>query len=206
LAQRIIGIRKDEEGPILVAICGWADTGKSTLAAALCGTLKTHRISADLISTDAFLNNRADRNKLGISGYNPFSINAEELSVAVATIASGQKYIYYPYDNRLGTKAPISRTISPESVIVIEGIHAFHAVIRERCCLRVFIHSDEETLRAMRARANVSKRGMNDADAWKLIEAELREFRDFILPGKTLAHVCVSVSLTFEYAIEEFCP
>src|SRR6476619_1238012 len=110
LAQLITGIRKENEGAVFVAICGWADTGKSTLAAALCGALKTQSVSADWISTDVFLKNRTDRNKLGISGYNPFSINAEELAVALAQIASGQEYFYYPYDNRSGTKAPIQKT------------------------------------------------------------------------------------------------
>lgn len=204
LAQRILSTGGGNSSPAFAAICGWADTGKSTLAAEVCRALHRRNIAADWISTDAFLKNRADRNRLGISGYNSRSLDADELAAAVKAIAAGQEYIYYPYDNRTGAKASNSRTISRQSIVVIEGIHALHECVRDRCVLRAFIHSEDATLTEMRARANMSKRGMNRVDARSLIENELTEFRDYILPNKAYANVILRVSLDYDYALEEF--
>jgi len=139
LAERIVTAAAEEDSPFFVAMCGWADTGKSTLAAKLCSVIKSKNVEADWISTDVFLQNRADRNRLGISGYNPSSIDAIELSVAVNRLAALHEYIYHPYDNRVGGKVLSSKQISPHSIIVIEGIHAFHEAIWRHCRLRIFI-------------------------------------------------------------------
>lgn len=50
----------------------------------------------------------------------------------------------------------------------------------------------------------MSKRGMNRVDARSLIENELTEFRDYILPNKAYANVILRVSLDYDYALEEF--
>jgi hypothetical protein len=40
--------------------------------------------------------------------------------------------------------------------------------------------------------------------ARSLIENELAEFRDYILPNKAYANVILNVSLDYDYAVEEF--
>jgi uridine kinase len=190
-----------EQPPFLVAICGWADTGKSTLAAELSHALASQGISADWISTDVFLKNREQRNSLGISGYNPLSFHANEFSAAVDQLAAQREYVYYPYDNRAGANALTPRTILPVSTIVIEGIHAFHDAVRDLCRLRVFIDSDEGTLRTLRARANVNKRGMNPAEASKRIDSEFEDYTRYLAPKKRFADVCLNVGLDFEYHV-----
>ena len=202
LATRVAASISKSESPYFVAICGWADTGKSTLAAELCDALNCNNVGADWISTDAFLKNRAERNNLRISGYNPLSIDANELSIAVNRLALQDDYTYCPYDNRIGGNTSIPKKISPESVIVIEGIHAFHSAVSRLCLLRLFIDSDVETLRAMRVRANKVKRGMNDTEASVRVDGELQDYRTHILPRKTLANVAVNVSSAFEYVVQ----
>lgn len=203
LAERIVATATQETTPFIVAICGWADTGKSTLAAKLCGAINSNNVAADWISTDAFLKSRADRNALNISGYNPSSIDARELSIAVNQLAAQHEYTYYPYDNRTGSKVLISKLISPASIIVIEGIHAFHDAIWELCHMRIFVDSDDETLKSMRVRANMHKRGMSDAEASKRIDDEFNDYHTYVLPKKALANISVKVSLMFEYTIQE---
>lgn len=201
--MRIAATRTDEVCPFFVALCGWADTGKSTLAAQLCGALKAKGVRADWISTDAFLKNRAERNRLGLAGYNPLSIDAAALGAAIERLSAQQDLVYFPYDNRAGSKVAVAKTISPESVIVIEGIHALHVAIRQHCPLRVFIDADEATLRAMRTRANQSKRGMSEVEASLRIDHELSEYRTHVLPGKRLANFSVRVSSSFEYSVQD---
>lgn len=202
-AERIASTITREKTPLFVAICGWADTGKSTLAAELCSAISCSNIDADWISTDAFLRNRADRNRLGISGYNPLSIDAKELSIALNRLTAQHDYVYYPYDNRTGNNVLTSKTIFPKPVVVIEGIHAFHDAVWNLCRLRIFIDSDEGTLRAVREKANVCKRGMSSSEASMRIDSELEEYQKYVSPKKSLANVSVNVSSNYEYLIQD---
>jgi uridine kinase len=203
LAERLLATHAMEDAPFFLAICGWADTGKSTLAANLCHAIESHNVSADWISTDAFLKSREDRNKLGISGYHPLALDAKALSIAVARLVARREYVYFPYDNRTGRNVSIATTIAPESIVVIEGVHAFNDAIWRFCHLRMFIDADEGTLRAMRARANVRKRGMSGAEAMARIDNEFEEYRTYVLPRKRLANIFANVSLEFEYDVED---
>ena len=185
----------------LVAICGWADTGKSTIAKDLSVALNTLGVDADWISTDAFMKDRAERNALGINGYNHLSIDSLLLASAIDQFVDGDAFPYRPYDNRSGTKREDPRIVAPGRVLVVEGIHAFHPAIENRFLLKIFIDSDELTLREMRQRANVSKRGMNPKDAVFRIQSEWNDFSFIVLPQKHLANIVVHVSRNYEYAI-----
>jgi uridine kinase len=88
-------------------------------------------------------------------------------------------------------------------VVVVEGIHAFRPAVQQRYQLRVFIHADEPTLIAMRACANVKKRGMDVAEAGRHINAELEDFRRYILAGQAAAHIRLSVVPTFDYQVDD---
>ncbi len=187
--------------PFLVAICGWADTGKSTLASSLCASLDRIGEGADWLSTDAFLKSRSERNALGHTGYNSLSVDSAAMRDAVASILNRQNFMYYAYDNRIGCRAVNPTTVLPRSVIVIEGIHAFHPAVSKALHLRVFIDADESTLRAMRARANVSKRGMSPIDAHARLDKELEDYRAFTLPLKSHADLVVTVNTEFEYSV-----
>ena len=65
-----------DRGPLLAGLCGWADTGKSTLARETCRELVAAGVPADCLSTDAFLQDRAMRQALGITGYDPAALDA----------------------------------------------------------------------------------------------------------------------------------
>lgn len=186
--------------PFLVAICGWADTGKSTLAKNLSAELQALGIEADWISTDAFMKDRAERNKLGITGYNHLSLDAALLASVIDHFVRGEPFAYCPYDNRTGTKHGNSRFVESGRVLVVEGIHALHPRIESRFSLKVFIDADEPTLRAMRQRANILKRGMPMEDAASRIQSEWEDFCSIVLPQKSLAHFVVQVSAAYEYS------
>uniref|UniRef100_UPI0035B2DDED uridine kinase family protein n=1 Tax=Chitinimonas sp. TaxID=1934313 RepID=UPI0035B2DDED len=176
LADRVREFRRENRKPFLLALCGWADTGKSTLAASIADELRLRNISADWISTDAFMQNRNTRNQLGISGYNSLSIRGDELRQALQAVSLGQAFDYYPYDNWSGTKAVTPRPVAAQEVIIVEGIHALHPQIIDLLHLKIFIDADEATLRQMRLDANQSKRGMNLTQAGERIDHEFHEF------------------------------
>lgn len=189
------------ERPAFVALCGWADTGKSTLAATLCDHLRALGLRADVLSTDAFLQDRAERNRRGLQGYDPASLDAEALAAAIARLAAGSPLDYVPYDNRTGMRVTTARRLLPQDVLIVEGIHAFHPAVLVHAPLRVVLHADEATLKALRARANVVKRGMDPDDARRRIDAEYEAFCRHVLPRLASAEVQVSVDTDHRFLL-----
>jgi uridine kinase len=185
--------------PMLLAVCGWADTGKSTLAKHLDTAFAQVGIDSDSMSTDGFMKDRSERYKLGLSGYNPLSMDIDALNSALAHWMERKPFAYFGYDNKTGTKQRQPRTIRPSSVLVVEGIHAFHAKVVDQFHLKVFIDADQATLRAMRYRANMLKRGMNAEDAASRIDDEWKDYQAFIGPQIPRADLIVRVNQHYEY-------
>lgn len=200
LADHILASIAESPSPCLVAICGWADTGKSTLARDLAAALLRSGVTADYISTDGFMKDRAERNALGITGYDPRSIDIALLASALDRCVAGEPFAYRPYDNRSGTKSEQPRAVGPVQVLVVEGIHALHPDIVERFPLKVFIDADEATLRQLRRHANMRKRGMAPEEAGTRIQREWEDFSSLVLPRKALADLIVRVSRAYEFS------
>lgn len=154
------------------------------------------------MSTDVFLNDRETRNKLGMSGYNPQSVDAHGFQKAVLLLRQKATFEYRPYDNRLGRKIEPRKTLTPQDIVILEGIHSFHNVINEYIDLKIFIDSDEETLKKMRHRGNILKRCMDASVAGGKIDNEFDEFKKYILPNKYLADLIIHVGFDFDYEIE----
>lgn len=185
--------------PLFMALCGWADTGKSTVASQLCGALAQLSISGDSISTDSFMKDRAERNALGISGYNPRSIDIHALDAAIRKFTAREPFSHYPYDNRTGTKHVNPIVVAPCDALVVEGIHSFHLDVANRMHLKVFFDSDESTLRLMRYRANMQKRGMKPADAETRIQNEWQDYCAMVRPLMASADLVIHVDQLFNY-------
>lgn len=200
LAHEICAGLDGKPSRFLVGICGWADTGKSTLAKDISAALDTMGVRTNWISTDAFMKDRAERNALGITGYNHQSIDITLLASAIDQFVDGVAFHYRPYDNKSGTKLKEPRIMAPGRVLVVEGIHAFHPAVEKSFLLKIFIDSDELTLREMRLRANVRKRGMNLQDATSRIQIEWDDFCSTVRPQKNLANFVVHVDREYNYS------
>ena len=110
--------------PFLVALCGWADTGKSTLAARLCAALGQFDIRGESISTGDFMRDRAERNAPGITGYDARSLDLQALQGALTRFVHREPFSVHPYDNKTGTKNPEPKTVLPVAARAQMGAHA----------------------------------------------------------------------------------
>lgn len=189
----------DRTRPFLVAICGWADTGKSTLARRLCVALAHLGVEANWVSSDDFMRDRAERNALGISGYDLQSLDIQALQRALTSFVDREPFSIYPYDNRTGTKSLLSKAILPADVLVVEGIHSLHSNLTHLLSLKIFIDSDEHTLREMRFRANVQKRGMTQEDAGARISREWEDYNAAVRPRIEVADLVYHVDAAYQY-------
>lgn len=200
IIQEILKIHKPGAA-VLVSLCGWADTGKTTLAEQICSGLRALNIESDHISTDSFMPERAERNRKGISGYHTDSLKKEELLRYIARLRERAAVKYYPYDNRTGRNAAAYRTIEAADVIVIEGIHSFNEAIRSQAGLLIYIDAPVDVLEELRFHANIKKRGFAEAEAGARIKDELEEYFRYISPGKKYAQLTITVDGHYNYAI-----
>lgn len=203
LARRATSSFPADSTPFLIAICGWADTGKSTLAGLLCEQLREQGLSADWISTDAFLIDRETRNRLGLTGYNTASVDADEMLNAVNRLSRGLAYEYHPYINRTGTRAVEAKTIHPQAVVVIEGIHSLHPRLLPSLHYKVFIDAASDVLKDLRIRANMVKRDMPHEEAGRRVDFELQEFEKHTAPAKHLADCVMNIDRSYHYAFAD---
>lgn len=201
ILERIKGRLNKENDPTFIAICGWADTGKTTLAQKIADGLLRMNITSDSFSTDSFMLERQERNRLGISGYDPQALCMEKLRHAMETLSAGKAYAYYPYDNRAGKNAATCRWIQPSDVYIIEGIHSFDGGIRKQTSFNIYIHADNDTLQEMRVHANIKKRGFNEADARARVASEMKDFIRYTLPGSKYADLRIQVDVHYNYEI-----
>ena len=182
-----------------MALCGGADTGKSTLSQALCDEFERQNLKADCLSTDAFLKDRETRNELGLSGFDPASVDLNAMVHAIDQLSRGLSCTYFPYMNRTGTHAPYPRIVEAGDIVVVEGIHALDAAVASRMDYRLFIDAPADVLRELRIQANREKRGMNADESTRRVNFEIQEFMRYTAPAKRLAHCLISVSRTYDY-------
>ncbi|MBZ8142475.1 hypothetical protein CLD22_21565 [Rubrivivax gelatinosus] len=199
LAARVRASLEGRDTPFVVALCGWADTGKSTVAAQLVAGLARLGIAADAISTDDFMRNRAERDAIGISGYDLRSIDMAALQMAIVSFLERKPFCVHPYDNRTGTKSAEPTTVSPVDVLVVEGIHSLHPRLVPHSGLKVFIDADEAIAYQLRVRANQRKRGMSASDAVSRVPREWKDYSTWVRPRCEHADLVVQVDLEFGY-------
>jgi len=187
---------------VILALCGSADTGKTTLAERICDELNRMQVESNHLSTDSFLIDREERNKKGISGYNLAALKSNELLDAVEKLEQGNGLTYFPYDNRLGKNVSESRLIKGSAVIIIEGIHCFHEIIRMKMDLKIYIDAEREVLKKLRFSANIEKRGCTENEASENINEEMEEYIKYILPNMKHSDLIIELNEKYNYKIK----
>ncbi|MEI6190568.1 MAG: hypothetical protein WCP61_09130 [Chitinophagia bacterium] len=187
---------------IILALCGSADTGKTTLAERICDELNKIQIKSDHLSTDSFLIDREERNIKGISGYNLAALKSNELLDAVEILEQGNGLTYYPYDNKSGKNVSECRLIKESNVIIIEGIHSFNEIIRNKIDLKIYIDAERDVLKKLRFKANINKRDFSEKEAGEKIDKEIEEFNKYILPNRKHSDLIIEITEKYNYKIK----
>jgi uridine kinase len=156
-------------------------------------------ISCDSISTDSFLIDRAERINQHISGYNLKALKNEDLLNTLNTIQQKISYEYFPYNSITGKNLSEGKFIRNIDVLIVEGIHAFNKNILDKIVLKVFIDSNEETLRKLRFNANINKRRFLKNDAGKRIDNEIKDYYEFVAPNKKYADIIIQIDENYNY-------
>ena len=121
LVNRLIDEAKPVRPPCLVGIGGHGGSGKSTLARALA----TARPDVQVVPTDSFWNGTV------------FDLNRLRVEV-VDVLLEGREATYDEW-NWAEKRPDGQRTVTPEGIVVIEGVCALHEMFRHDLDVRIWI-------------------------------------------------------------------
>ena len=198
IARAIVKCRKTD-GPMIVAICGAADLGKSYLSASIANALRSRGVSSDHVTLDSFMMNRDERIACGISGYQPEAYDFNAIKVQLAKFSKGQHINFFPYDHSTGLKAIEPTMLPPCDVLILDGLHSMHPALLPYTQLSVFIYTNDSYLRCIRREADLLKRRQSVALSEKIEPFEFAKYKRFVEPYKKHATWHLFLKKKWEY-------
>ena len=175
----------------IIVICGGSGSGKSTLAKKFIG--------ASILSTDHFYKDLTDLipKEDGTFDFDhPSAVDLEECARACTNLLKGTAVNIPVYDMRSCKRVGEQIVPPPErSIVVVEGIFAFHSPLRELATLKIFIDTPIDQRMARRLRCDV-ERGRSTLDtirhslaveeAYTRYVEPMRELADLVLMGEEM--------------------
>jgi uridine kinase len=155
----LVDSRRNADLPLVVGITGMDTSGKSRLALALAGNLRSRGLPCVLVHVDDFHRPRSERYLPGV----PEPVQYYDHSVDFGRLAR-QVLVPLRRDGRLDARLRLldlradtwtldrEYVVPPGGIVLVEGVFLFRAETREHLDLAIYLHIDE---RAMLERAEL---------------------------------------------------
>lgn len=202
IALKIAAVKKPAI-PLMVAICGAADLGKSYLSAQLAETLCLEGIETSHLPLDSFLMNRSDRIKNKISGYQPEAYDVPSMKKIFRQFKAGTPLQFRPYDHTSGKQKAEPVTVDPSQVLLLDGLHSMHPTINADIGLSFFIYTSDDRLREIRRQADLVKRKQTPSISKKLEPLEFQRYKEWVEPYKKKADFLLFLKEKWRYTLTE---
>ena len=185
----------------VIAICGAADLGKSHLARNLMTCLNDMSLTCGYLALDSFLMNRDCRIKNKISGYDITAYNTEKAHNALTNFSNSEEITYYDYDHKMGRVSSKPQKIAICDALLLDGVQSMHQTFARHIDLSIFIYTDDEQLKAIRAEANMTKRGQSSELSKLLAESEFQAYKTHVEPFKINASYKLYLTNKWHYEL-----
>lgn len=175
----------------IIAICGGSGSGKSTLARKFVG--------AAVLATDSFYKDIDDlrpREDGTFDFDHPDAVDLDECADACIKLADGEDIMIPVYEMRSAKRVGQQMVPAPKnSIVVIEGIYAFHSPLHEIATLRIFIDTPIDQRMARRLRRDVERGrstlesiqySLHVEEAYSRYVEPMRHLADLILMGEEM--------------------
>jgi uridine kinase len=180
--------------PVVVGVAGGTGSGKTTVAARLMEQLGEQNIA--YLPHDAYYRDfkNIPRADLEIVNFDhPDSLETSLLIDHVAALRRGESVEVPIYDFSTHSRSLNHRYISPDPVILIEGILIFvDPTLRALMDVRIYVDTDPDVRFIRRVRRDLVERGRSfDSVAHQYLETVRPMHLEFVEPSKRHAHVIV---------------
>jgi uridine kinase len=203
LTERILAQPAKASGAKIIAIGGWAGTGKSTISRRICEAIQAHGLTSNCLSTDSFLVERTLRKARGVTGYNPSSSDNIGMKSAIVAISRGASFEYQVYDSETGRPSGPFKVFDAADVVLIEGVRSFDSMIQPFVDLSLAICASTDDMFSLRITANLEKCRLDMTEATRWLELERQEFDQFVAPNIARADIVVCVDAEYEYSLHQ---
>lgn len=187
--------------PLLVSIAGPGAIGKSTFANVvreLLVSTSSPRCTADILPTDSYQLERAERISRNLIGFDPNAHDLAQLAKDVEMLIGRRPVTVRPYDHRTGRRGD-ERTVEPSDVLILEGVHAFCPLIAPLRGLRIFIDASEQEAKQLKFVADIRDRNYDAFQAFSHSDAEYEAYDKYVRPMLRFADFVVRVRAYWKY-------
>ena len=207
-----------------IFVSGPSSSGKTTTAKYLCAMIESYKMHSNYVSLDDFFKNRADTPLLP-NGEKDFeslnALNIEEMQRCFSELLKNGVATFPKYDffTGINTKNVNKIRLTNNSIVVIEGNHAFNPMVTQ-CVdgekfIRVFVHPEHEfansnretvidiyTLRLIRRTIrDVGNRGYKPEHTFQMWNTVRDGEVKYIYPYKHLADYVINTTYAYEVMV-----
>ncbi len=202
-SQKIVASIEKQKKPIVVAICGAADLGKSHLSKEFVKSLRIKGTSASHLTLDSFLIERSKRLKQGKSGYQIEAYEHLSALEAISQFKQGQPIIYAPYEHDKGKQSCSLETLEPSTILFFDGVQSMHEQFLPHVDLSVFVYTGDDVLKKLRIKADLTKRNLTIETAENNSESEFLQYKKQIEPYKKHADFQLFLERKWSYTLQQ---
>lgn len=200
--KSIIQSIKSLDFPVIIAICGAADLGKSHVSKVIVNELLSQGVSAIHLTMDSYLIERKKRQDLGISGYELDAYDRKSASNVLAQFKNYQPIEFFPYCHETGRKAENPEILEPASILIFDGVQSMHGYFSPYIDLSIFIYTEDSALKKIRFEADLNKRKHSIDFANANSEFEFTKYKINIEPYKMQANHRLFIEEKWRYRID----
>lgn len=203
LCSQIVDAHNDSTRTTFVALSGGAGLGKTTLAKALRELLRSFnpKMAVSILSTDAFMLDRAERESRDLSGYDPRASRMDALFGAIEALRNGERVSYREYDHRTGEHEGDTIVIEPANIVVVDGVHSFHPSLLRTMKLKLFLYASPTDAKELRFLADLFERNYTVHAAFQHAEDEYESFEKYVLHYAKFADQVVQIDSYWKYSL-----
>ncbi len=180
--------------PIIIGIAGGTGSGKTTFSQELVSRLQTDRIV--YISHDSYykdLSNLPFEERIKQNFDHPDSLETDLMVQHLLSLKAGKSVDIPVYNFETYTRTPEVEHISPQPVILVEGILIFAIKeLRDIMDVRIFVDTDPDIRFMRRLKRDIEDRGRTMESVYNQYLKEVRPMHEaFVEPSKRYADVII---------------
>jgi uridine kinase len=190
--------------PLVLGIAGCSGSGKTTLAAELATQLEATLFPLDLYYRDLSQFPLDSRHKLNFD--HPDSLESELFIEHVRGLAAGNPIQRPVYDFKTHSRVAGSfETITPASVVIVEGILALHyADLVPLYNFSIYVNAPHDICLARRIHRDMRDRGRTEQSVRDQFHATARPMADlYVVPSAARATVTVEGTDSLDWSVEQ---